>query len=191
MTLPVTHWSLGSGSQDVTPSEFLPLAEGRHAPAGAGAYHVSLGKIQPGDGGVLDAQTSSTLNASLPVHTFRYDVTTVGPGGAGCGCVPPLAPQYLTLASMTRTTCSSVSLYVYAPWATTDPGGEDEVQVVQSGHATATTRESSASQMSHMVVSLYGGPWRLTVSELKPAVTGDQASVFVRGVLSCATADGR
>jgi hypothetical protein len=151
---------------------------------------VPLSAIAPGKAGVLDSH-SYPFPYSGPGSPFAYAVSTLHIGGADCNCVPPLAPDYLTLASMPATTCHSISLTILAPWATTDPGGSDEVSIVQAGMPTTTVTVTSAATRATLAAPLSGGPWQLRTSEITPATTGDQATVYVNGTLSCSTRSGR
>jgi hypothetical protein len=162
---------------------------------------VQLSTIKPDKEGIAAPGTSQFPANGLPSSlsssgSFPYALSTFGVGVGQCQCVPPIAPDHVTLVFMPQTTCRSIDLSILAPWGSEsiyDPdgvGGSDEVDLVQQGRVTATAQVDSNTPLGKLQAPLTGGPWELRVSELSPANSGSQATVFINGTLSCSTASG-
>jgi hypothetical protein len=158
--------------------------------AGSSAtYTVQLAEMFA-DGGGDSGQGGTRLN--LPNgQPFIYALSTMQGGSAGCQCVPPLNPAYMTVASTASTSCKSISLTIYVPWLPRDTGGSDQVAVVQNGASSFTATTTHDKQLETLNAPLNGGPFMIDITELAPAVTGDQASVYINGTLQCSTPTGR
>src|SRR5262249_40857009 len=133
---------------------------------------------------------------------FHYALSTFRVGAAECQCVPPFIPHYVTLAYMPATTCRSISLTVLAPWIDNSLGGRrpspddvakagaDRVFLMEGDRVIATATVDGHAPLAKLAAPLTGGAWEIRVSELAPASNGNQATVFIDGTLSCATATG-
>ena len=152
------------------------------------SFTVPLSALAPGDSG--DTGQGGSLLLLPDGAPFAYALSTMRIGEAECNCVPPISPQTMTLASVHASTCKSISLIVYAPWASTDPGGEDAVIVVSGDQFLKVTTDFSH-QVAHLSAHLSGGAFQISATEISPANDRHQASVYVNGTLTCTTATGR
>ena len=194
-----THGGSDKGSD--TPVAAATSRNTSPTSAGHGLMTVQLSTVAPGKGGIATPGSPQYPSDGLPrslstSSSFPYALSTFEIGFAGCRCVPPISPDYLTLAFMPATTCRSISLTVLAPWGGRYIGpvpvgpGSDEIYLVQQGVTTATARVDGNTPLATLNATLAGGPWEIRVSELAPAANGNQATVFVNGTLSCTTPTG-
>jgi hypothetical protein len=201
----LSHTNTPHGAPTNTPQITVaanPARASTRPQAPHGFMNVKLSTVAPGKGGIAAPGTPQFPGGGLPSSlssssSFPYALSTFQIGFADCHCVPPIVPNYLTLAYMPKTTCRSMDLSILAPWGggpIPAPGGvgpgSDEVYIIQPGRATVAARVDGNTPLVKLSAPLTGGPWELRVSELSPAANGNQATVFINGTLSCSTPSG-